>query len=122
MDVLKTLVRDGRPAAIGARTRRALDSLVARSRLVGEVRGMGAMLAIELVTDRATKEPASAETQQIIAEARTRGLLLLSAGTYGNVLRFLMPLTISDAVLDEGLTILAEAVAAVEGQAPASSA
>ena len=71
--------------------------------LIGDVRGLGAMQAIELVRDRATEEPAAAETQQIIAEARARGVLLLSAGTYGNVVRFLVPLTAPDDLLDEGL-------------------
>jgi 4-aminobutyrate aminotransferase/(S)-3-amino-2-methylpropionate transaminase len=70
------------------------------------------MQAIELVRDRATKEPAPTETQAIIAAARDRGLLLLSAGTWGNVLRFLFPLTITDAEFDEGLGVLEEAAQA----------
>jgi 4-aminobutyrate aminotransferase/(S)-3-amino-2-methylpropionate transaminase len=106
--VLRDVVHSGRPAAIGARVRSALDDVASRCALVGEVRGLGAMLAVELVKDQTTKEPAAAETERAIADARRRGLLLLSAGTYGNVLRFLMPLTISDAVLDEGLAILAQ--------------
>jgi 4-aminobutyrate aminotransferase-like enzyme len=73
---------------------------------IGDVRGLGAMLAIELVRDRATREPAPEATQAVITAARNRGLLLLPAGAYGNVIRFLMPLTITDAELDEGLTIL----------------
>ena len=64
------------------------------------------MQAIELVKDRTTKAPADAETKAVIAKARDRGVLLLSAGTYGNVLRFLMPLTIEPAVLDEGLDVV----------------
>ena len=71
------------------------------------------MLAIELVKDRATKTPAAEETQTIIVDARRRGLLLLPAGTYGNVIRVLMPLTISDDVLDEGIAILSAAVTTV---------
>ena len=77
-----------------------------RTPLVGEVRGLGPMLALELVRDRETQTPADRETQEIIAAARARGLLLLSAGTYGNVLRLLFPLTITDAELDEGLAVL----------------
>jgi 4-aminobutyrate aminotransferase/(S)-3-amino-2-methylpropionate transaminase len=89
--------------------------MASRCALIGEVRGLGAMLAIELVKDRTTKEPAADATQRVVNEARNRGLLLLSAGTYGNVVRFLMPLTISDAVLDEGLAILGLALGNVHG-------
>ena len=113
MAILQALVRSGRPAAIGARLRRALESLAAASPIIGEVRGIGPMLAIELVKDRATKTPAAEETQTIIVDARRRGLLLLPAGTYGNVIRVLMPLTISDDVLDEGIAILSAAVTTV---------
>ena len=77
--------------------------------LIGEVRGLGAMLAIELVRDRVTKDPAPAETADIVADARAHGLLLFPAGTYGNVIRFLMPLTTPLDVLDEGLHILDKA-------------
>ncbi len=61
------------------------------------MRGVGAMQAIELVRDRATREPASSETSAIVAAAREQGLLLFPAGTYGNVIRFLMPLVATDA-------------------------
>jgi 4-aminobutyrate aminotransferase / (S)-3-amino-2-methylpropionate transaminase / 5-aminovalerate transaminase len=74
--------------------------------LIGDIRGVGAMRAIELVRDRATKEPAAAECKQIIAACHKRGLLILSAGTYGNVIRLLTPLAASDDQLREGLTIL----------------
>ena len=80
--------------------------------LIGEVRGLGVMLAIELVRDRSTKEPAATETAAIVAEARARGLLLLPAGTYGNVIRFLLPLTTPLEVLDEGLTVLEDVLTA----------
>jgi 4-aminobutyrate aminotransferase / (S)-3-amino-2-methylpropionate transaminase / 5-aminovalerate transaminase len=70
---------------------------------VGDVRGLGAMLAIELVHDRESKEPAPELTASVIDEALQRGLLLLKAGVYGSCIRVLCPLTISDGELDEGL-------------------
>ena len=72
------------------------------------------MQAIELVRDRATREPASSETAAIVATARSKGLLLFPAGTYGNVIRFLMPLVATDAELDEGLDVLASALASAK--------
>jgi 4-aminobutyrate aminotransferase/(S)-3-amino-2-methylpropionate transaminase len=104
------IVGSGRAAQIGERMRASLTSLAAESPLVGEVRGLGAMLAIELVHDRRTREPAADRAQAVIASARNQGLLLLAAGSYGNVIRFLPPLTIDDAVLDEGLAIVDVAV------------
>ncbi|MBM7648541.1 4-aminobutyrate aminotransferase/(S)-3-amino-2-methylpropionate transaminase [Bacillus ectoiniformans] len=79
---------------------------------IGEVRGLGSMCAMELVKDKETKEPNKELTNLIIAEANKRGLLLLSAGAYGNVLRILMPLVITDEQLAEGLDILEESMAA----------
>jgi 4-aminobutyrate aminotransferase/(S)-3-amino-2-methylpropionate transaminase len=70
------------------------------------------MVAMELVTDRATKEPAKELTGRVLAEALRRGLVLLSAGTFGNVIRVLVPLTIPEDVLDEGLDAMEAAMAA----------
>jgi 4-aminobutyrate aminotransferase/(S)-3-amino-2-methylpropionate transaminase len=81
--------------------------------LVGDARGVGAMQAIELVRDRESKEPAPLETDAVYRRCWQAGLITYKAGTYGNVIRFLAPLTISDAELDEGLDILEEAIAAV---------
>jgi 4-aminobutyrate aminotransferase/(S)-3-amino-2-methylpropionate transaminase len=114
MRILETeVVGNGRAALLGRIVSDRLSSLAVRHHLIGEVRGLGAMQAIELVRDRMSLEPAAAETHAVIAAARDRGLLLLSAGTFGNVIRLLMPLTIADGVLDEGLAILEEAMAAV---------
>jgi len=101
-----SVVASGRAASLGERLRNHLTVLAEQRPTIGEVRGMGAMLAIELVRDRRTREPAPEQARAIITAARNRGLLLLSAGTYGNVIRFLMPLTIGDEVLDEGVAIL----------------
>jgi 4-aminobutyrate aminotransferase/(S)-3-amino-2-methylpropionate transaminase len=81
--------------------------------LVGDVRGVGAMMAMELVRDRGTKEPADKEAASILAAAREKGLILLRAGTYHNVIRTLMPLNIPDEQLHEGLDILGSALDAV---------
>jgi 4-aminobutyrate aminotransferase/(S)-3-amino-2-methylpropionate transaminase len=78
---------------------------------VGDVRGLGAMLAIELVSDPGSKTPAPELTGAVIDEALQRGLILLKAGVYGNCIRVLCPLTISDGELDEGLAAWEDALA-----------
>ena len=108
--ILEETLASGHVDRLASRLRSKLDELAARVPLIGEVRGLGAMLAIELVRDRVTKDPAVAETAAIVADARAHGLLLLPAGTYGNVIRFLLPLTTSLDVLDEGLGVLERAL------------
>jgi len=76
--------------------------------MVGDVRGLGAMVGMELVMDRKTKEPATAPTKRLINLCREKGLLMISAGTYSNIIRPLMPLVITDDQLDEGLKIIGE--------------
>jgi 4-aminobutyrate aminotransferase/(S)-3-amino-2-methylpropionate transaminase len=77
---------------------------------VGDVRGLGAMIAMELITDRATREPAGALTNEVLRYCHTNGLVLLKAGLYDNVIRLLFPLTIGEQELDRGLDILEEAL------------
>ena len=77
---------------------------------IGDVRGLGAMLAIELVADRATKQPAPELAQAVIDAAMQRGLLLLKAGVYGNAIRVLCPLVLTDAELDEALGVWEDAL------------
>ena len=103
-----------RSAAIGSIIQQYAERWQQRFRWIGDVRGIGAMRALELVRDRATKEPAKAETQRILAECHKRGLILISAGTYSNVIRFLMPLVITDEQVVEGLEILQNAFVTVE--------
>lgn len=81
--------------------------------LIGDVRGLGAMVGMELVKDRATKEPATEETRAVAQEAVRRGLIFPTAGIYGNVIRVLVPLVVTDAEIAEALEILDEAFAAV---------
>ena len=80
---------------------------------IGDVRGLGAMLAIELVEDPAAKTPSPGLATRITAAAAERGVLLLKAGVYGNCIRVLCPLTIADAELDEALGAWEEALEAV---------
>jgi 4-aminobutyrate aminotransferase/(S)-3-amino-2-methylpropionate transaminase len=80
---------------------------------IGDVRGLGAMLAVEYVADRETKEPAPAIASRVAEEAAVRGLLLLKAGVHSNCNRVLCPLVISDAELEEGLEAWEEALEAV---------
>lgn len=81
--------------------------------IIGDVRGLGAMMAIELVESRDSKEPAKEKTQQIIKECWKNGLIVTSASVHGNVIRFLMPLVITEEQLQIGLNILDEAFAKV---------
>ncbi len=83
--------------------------------MIGDVRGQGGMLAMEIVKDRATREPDPRAVSDILAAAHQRGLILINAGMYGNVIRVLVPLNISDEQLQHGLDILAEAIGTVAG-------
>jgi 4-aminobutyrate aminotransferase/(S)-3-amino-2-methylpropionate transaminase len=82
---------------------------------VGDVRGLGSMLAIELVHDRETKNPAPELASAVVEAASARGLLLLKSGIYSNCIRVLVPLVISDGELDEALTVWEDALAATLG-------
>lgn len=86
-----------------------------RFSLIGDVRGVGAMVAMELVKDRRTKEPATEEASAIIKESLQNGLVLAKAGLYGNVIRMLLPLVTPAEQLEEGLNILEAAIASVAG-------
>ena len=95
---------------------RRFGEMQARHEVIGDVRGRGAMWAMELVADRTTKEPLAAETMSAISRAALeRGVIVLTAGTYGNVIRLLPPINIDPALLEEGLDLLDEAIGAVTG-------
>jgi 4-aminobutyrate aminotransferase/(S)-3-amino-2-methylpropionate transaminase len=98
----------GRARHIGSVMRPALDALAARHPVIGEVRGRGAMLAVELVTPGSI-EPDADRAKRIAAACHAAGLVVLTCGTFGNVLRFLPPLVIGDELLTEGLSIVADA-------------
>ncbi len=114
-----------RATQLGRRLNEHLHGLRAAVPQIAEVRGLGAMVAMEL-RDPASGEPDMAFTRQVQAEALQRGLILLTCGVYGNVIRFLFPLTIPSGHFEEGLSIvqaaLQAAVQAAAVQAPAASA
>jgi 4-aminobutyrate aminotransferase len=107
LDIIEDEKLCERANAIGEIMMDRCNELAQRSNLncVGDVRGLGAMCAIELVKDQKTHEPAPQLTQALLKAANARGLILLSCGTYGNVIRFLSPLTASDALVREGMDI-----------------
>ena len=84
-----------------------------RFSLVGDVRGLGGMAAMELVSDRTSKEPDSHAASDVLAAAHHRGLVLIKAGMYDNVLRILVPLSVTDEQLKQGLDIFEEALSSV---------
>jgi 4-aminobutyrate aminotransferase/(S)-3-amino-2-methylpropionate transaminase len=101
-----------RAAAIGEVVRRRFEAFRERYDFVGDARGLGAMRALELVTDKKSKGWDKDRLQRTIKNAWQRGLILVAAGNHGNVLRTLMPLVISDAELEEGLDVLEAALEA----------
>ena len=94
-----------RANVLGKRLTDRLNNMAKKNRFscIGEVRGLGAMIAVELVKDRHTMEPDAELTKKVTAKAAENGLILLSCGIYSNVLRILVPLTASDKLVDEGL-------------------
>jgi 4-aminobutyrate aminotransferase/(S)-3-amino-2-methylpropionate transaminase len=116
--VLDVIEEEGiveRAAQLGESLRRRMLTWQERFPAVGDVRGLGAMLAIELVEDRKTKRPAADLASAVVTEAASRGLLLLKAGIYSNCIRVLCPLTLSDEELDEALSVWEEALEAALG-------
>jgi 4-aminobutyrate aminotransferase / (S)-3-amino-2-methylpropionate transaminase / 5-aminovalerate transaminase len=109
LDQMRVLDLCGRARAIGKTVSERLNPLLAEVDIVGEVRGRGAMMAIELV-EPGGRAPSSAATRAIVAATLKAGLIVLSCGTYGNVIRLLPPLVISEALLAEGLTVLESAL------------
>ena len=99
-----------RSRAIGEQVTAYLQNLAKQYPVIAEVRGLGAMIAIELMKEG---KPSPELTASLVAKARDKGLILLSCGIYGNVVRILMPLTVPDEQLKRGLAILAESIAEV---------
>jgi 4-aminobutyrate aminotransferase / (S)-3-amino-2-methylpropionate transaminase / 5-aminovalerate transaminase len=105
-----------RSKTLGEKLRTCLVEYQEQFEIIGDLRGMGSMMAMELVTDRRTKAPAADETKWLTTYCFERGLILLSCGTYGNVVRFLMPLVITDEQLDKGLAIVADGLKAINNK------
>ena len=102
---------------VGQRVMASLQALARKHSCIAEVRGMGAMIAIELCKNGDPHQPDADLTKALAAEATKRGLILLTCGTYGNVVRILVPLTASDAVLDEGVAIIAASLDSLQAGA-----
>jgi 4-aminobutyrate aminotransferase / (S)-3-amino-2-methylpropionate transaminase / 5-aminovalerate transaminase len=124
LEVIEMFAPSGNGASshpdLNARARKLGERFAERARAwqqrwpaIGDVRGIGAMRAIELVRDPATREPAPEITGRILQACYERGLVVLTAGTYSNVLRILAPLVITDEQFEEGLAVMESAIASV---------
>jgi len=113
LKVIEIMLRDRLPeraSVLGQVIRKRLNEMYEKYEIIGDVRGLGVMQAIELVKNRKTKEPAVEETMKVLDKAREKGLLLLRAGLYLNVIRLHPPLTIEEELLHKGLDILDESL------------
>lgn len=110
IDAMEAEQVPARAARMGERIRARFCEWATRHSCIGDVRGLGAMIGMELVTDRTTRQPDKSRAARLLAAALERGVILLSAGTYGNVIRILAPLTTPDAVLEEGLDAVEQAM------------
>ena len=114
--VLDMIVKENlcaRANQLGERFRKRATKWQAQWDLVGEVRGLGAMQALELVRSQATRQPADEETRQVSQYCYEHGLVTITAGSYSNVIRLLMPLVVTDAQMDEAMGVLEAALAHV---------
>jgi len=113
---IETIEKEGllaRSTAIGKRFEERARGWQKKWTLVGDVRGLGAMCAIELVRNPDTREPADTETKEVARYCYEHGLITITAGTYNNIMRILVPLAVSDEQFDEGLGVLEAALTSV---------
>ncbi len=115
-DILENGTTLAHATRVGGELLQHLREMQQRFEIIGDVRGLGTMSAVELVKNRKTKTPAKEETGRIAEECFKNGLITITAGTRGNVMRFLMPITITDEQLKKGLEILEGALIKVTGQ------
>lgn len=115
LDVIKEENLVERANVLGARIKARLEAMAKRNDLfpIADVRGPGAMIAFDVVKDHTSNTPDPDTTKKILAKAKEKGLILLSCGVFGNAVRLLMPLTISDAMLEEGMDILEASLAKI---------
>jgi 4-aminobutyrate aminotransferase/(S)-3-amino-2-methylpropionate transaminase len=113
LDIIEKENLCARANVLGERFRKRAAKWHAQWELVGDVRGLGAMQALELVRSKTTREPADAETTQVSQYCYEHGLVTITAGSYSNVIRLLMPLVITDAQMDEAMDVLEAALAHV---------
>ncbi|PLR98872.1 4-aminobutyrate--2-oxoglutarate transaminase [Bacillus sp. T33-2] len=113
IEVIQMIQNDGlleQALKIGEAFQACFDVLSSRFGQIGQIRSLGAMCAIEFVQDKTGKRPNQPIVQEILRNAHQRGLVIMSAGLYGNVVRLLVPLVISDSQLDEGLGVLEDVI------------
>ena len=115
LDVFKKENLLARSRILGERMTASLKAMATKNACIVDVRGMGAMVAIEICKGGNLDQPDAELTKRVCAEATQRGLILLSCGTYGNVIRLLVPLTASDAIVDEGLAIIDASLTSAQG-------
>jgi 4-aminobutyrate aminotransferase/(S)-3-amino-2-methylpropionate transaminase len=113
IEIMERESLSARAEKIGARFESRAREWKKRWPIIGDVRGLGAMRAVELVRNPETREPAKEETELLLRHCYEHGLILISAGTYGNVVRVLVPLVVTDEQFDEGLDVLESAFVAV---------
>lgn len=113
LDIIEDEKLLARAVELGNYMRERFSQMQRKFEIIGDVRGLGAMVAIELVKDRATKEPASEETLAVVKECLQNGVVIAKAGLYGNVIRMLISLVISQDELREGFDIIERAIAKV---------
>lgn len=117
--VLQVIEEEGlieRAEVVGKAIRSRWEDVAGDVPEIGEIRGVGAMIGVEFVKDRGTKEPAGEYVGALMRETLSRGVVTVSCGMYHNVLRHLMPLAITDEQLEEGLDVLAESAVAARGK------
>ncbi|MBG9590677.1 4-aminobutyrate--2-oxoglutarate transaminase [Cytobacillus firmus] len=113
LEVIRTIEEEGlleRANEIGSLFTEKFSDFPLKYKQVGEVRSLGAMCAIEFVKDQETKEPNKEIVQEILSKSHNRGLIIMSAGLYGNIIRLLSPLVTTNEQLDEGFSILEEVI------------
>lgn len=116
LKVIEVMERDhlaDRSAAIGRVVMKRFEEWKSQYPVIGDVRGMGGMIGLELVKDQKSKEPNPKLVNDLVQEAVKRGLMIENAGTYGNVIRFLAPLTITDEQVEAGLSIMEDSLKAL---------
>jgi 4-aminobutyrate aminotransferase/(S)-3-amino-2-methylpropionate transaminase len=113
LDMIDRNNLSARANLLGERFRQRAVKWQSQWELIGDVRGLGAMQAIELVRSKTTRQPADEETKQVAQYCYEHGLVLITAGSYGNVIRLLMPLVVTDEQMDEALDVLESALASV---------
>ncbi len=111
MDIVETEKLIDKSRVLGHTIRKRFEEFKEKFEVIGDLRGIGPMLALELVEDRQKKTPAADDAKALIKFCFEKGLILLSCGAYGNVIRVLMPLVITDEQLEKGLSIMEEGLA-----------